>query len=1006
MIKRSLPAGIFLFLQDTSIIQLLMEQEYERLARELDGKLFRDPLTRTIYATDASIYREIPAAVAYPKNSDDIIRLVRFAKENQLSLIPRTAGTSLAGQVVGPGIVVDVSRYMNRILEVNVAERYAWVEPGVILDELNRQLLGDKLFFAPETSTANRCMIGGMLGNNSCGLHSLVYGSTRDHTLAVQAVLSDGSVVEFSGMDSAAFNEKCSGSTLENRIYHEISRIIGDPVNRQEIRDNYPDPSVIRRNTGYALDLLLDTAPFLKGGELFNMCTLLGGSEGTLVFFTALKIGLVDLPPEHNALVCAHFTSLGESLRANLVVLSHSPTAVELMDRVVLESTKTNHTQQTNRFFLEGEPQTILIIEFAEKTTAELDEKIRETIEDLNRQGLGYAFPVIRGKDIRKVWDLRKAGLGSLANIPGDKKSVTVIEDIAVPVDRQAAYIQDMEELFARHDMSCVYHAHVGTGELHLRPALNLKDPADIERFKMIAAETLPVVRKYRGSLSGEHGDGRLRASRIPLMLGNHNYELIRRVKKVFDPDNLFNPGKITDAPPMEEFLRNEPGIPTPEISTWFDFSDTMGVVRAAEKCNGSGDCRKSPLAGGAMCPSYQATLEEKDTTRARANILREYLNKPGGKNHFDHPEIFEILDLCLSCKACKSECPSSVDIAKLKAEFLQHWHDEHGIDHRTRIIAYLPLLYRLAQPFALLMNGLMQKRLFSDPFKRMAGFHTRRSVPLLARESVNHWIGRNLLTVNSSAQNQKNFVYLFVDEFTNYQDAGIGIMAIRLLTALGYPVKIAGRTLSGRTFLSKGLIKKARAIAIANVRLYQNLVSADNPLLGIEPSAILGFRDEFPQLVGEELKGSATQLGNNSMMIEEFLEREMKAGKISRDSFTREKKKLLLHGHCHQKALASTSSTLYVLNFPEGFECAEIPSGCCGMAGAFGFEKEHFDLSMKVGELVLFPAVREAGEDVIISASGTSCRHQILDGTGRKAVHPVEVLWEALLNPRVETRG
>jgi len=975
-----------------------MEQEFANLSHSLEGDLLWDTITRTIYATDASIYREFPVAAAFPKNSDDLVKLIHFARKHHLSLIPRTAGTSLAGQVVGPGIVVDVSKYMNRIIEVNTDEHYAWVEPGVIPDDLNRQLLDKKLFFSPETSTANRCMIGGMLGNNSCGLHSLVYGCTRDHTLAVRAILSDGSSAEFTQLNREEFFQKCVGNNLENRIYQEINQIISDPVNRREIRSGYPDPELPRRNSGYALDLLLDTAPFVEGGSPFNMCKILGGSEGTLAFFTAIKLNLSDLPPAHKALICVHFTSLIDSLKANLIILNHLPTAVELMDDVILDCTKTNHALQPNRFFLEGEPRSILIVEFAEETAEELDRKIKETIEDLRSHGFGYAYPVVKGPDIRKVWDLRKAGLGALANIPGDNKSVTVIEDIAVPVSKQTEYVIEMEELFARLGMKCVYHAHVSTGELHLRPVLNLKDPADVARFKQVAEEALPIVKKYGGSISGEHGDGRLRGAMIPLLLGEHNYQLIIRVKSAFDSDNLLNPGKITQAPPMDSCLRNEPGVATPEIPTIQDFTSTLGIVRAAEKCNGSGDCRKSPMAGGGMCPSYQATLDEKNTTRARANILREYLNMPNGKNPFDHPEIYEILDLCLSCKACKSECPSNVNMAKLKAEFLQHWYDAHGIPLRTRIIAYLPVLYKFAQPFPHLVNGVLQTRFLSVLLKRMIGFNPKRSMPALSNRSFESWINRNLLTINSSAKKQKGFVYLFADEFTNHQDASIGITTIKLLTRLGYSVKIAGQTLSGRTFISKGLLRKAGAIARKNVLLYQNLISEEHPLIGIEPSAILGFRDEFPDLVGQDLRESAFQVGKNSMLVEEFLEREIKAGRVTSDEFTQESRNILLHGHCQQKAVASTSSTLFVLSFPANFTCQEIPSGCCGMAGAFGFEKEHYELSMKIGELILFPWVRDAKTDDIICAPGTSCRHQILDGTGRKALHPAEVLYDAMI--------
>ena len=974
-----------------------MEKKYLDLSVSLEGDLHGDILTRTIYATDASIYREIPEAVAYPKNSEDIIKLVHFVRKHKLSLIPRTAGTSLAGQVVGPGIVTDVSRYMNRILEINEKERFAWVEPGVVLDELNNELKKHRLFFGPETSTANRCMIGGMVGNNACGLHSLVYGSTRDHTLAVKAVLSDGTTTEFSSLNRQAFEDKCEGDSLENKIYQEIFQIIRDPENREQIRIGYPDPSVPRRNTGYALDLLLDMEPFTGGGQPFNMCRILAGSEGTLAFFTAIKLNLVDIPPANHALICVHFNSLIEAIEANLVVLKHSPTAVELMDHVVLDCTKSSHSLQPSRFFLVGEPRSILIIEFAEHTQERLEAKIKDTIEDLMAQGMGYAYPVVQGPDIRKVWDLRKAGLGTLANLPGDQKSVSIIEDIAVPVARQKEYVRDMQDLFARHGKTCVYHAHVGTGELHLRPVLNLKDPADVELFKLIAAETVPIVKKYRGSLSGEHGDGRLRASLIPLMLGAHNFQLIVRIKGFFDPDNLFNPGKITQSLPMDSFLRNEPGVPTPEINTYQDFNGTQGIVRAAEKCNGSGDCRKSPEAKGSMCPSYQATLDERNATRARANILREFLIKPDRKNPFDHPEIFEILDLCLSCKACKSECPSNVDMAKLKAEFLQHWHDAHGLSFRTRFVAYMPLIYRFAQPFSGTVNRLMKVAFLANAFKRIAGFNEARSIPTLAEKSLNHWIDRNLLTINPSENSDKGYVYLFTDEFTAHQESTIGIKAIKLLTGLGYQVKIAGHTISGRTFISKGLLRKATVIARQNVRLYSNLISDEHPLIGIEPSAILGFRDEFPDLVGDDMKSEAIRVGKSSLLIDEFLEREMTAGRIKRSDFTNHKEEILLHGHCQQKAVASSSSTIYVLNFPENYACSEIPSGCCGMAGSFGFEKEHFDLSMKVGELVLFPKVREAADNVLICASGMSCRHQIFDGTGKKSQHPVEVLFEAL---------
>lgn len=975
-----------------------MEEALQLLNGQLEGELGWDEITRVAYATDASIYRELPAAVAFPRNEHDLVVLTRFATSAGTSLIPRTAGTSLAGQVVGSGIVVDLSRHMNRIIEINPSERYAWVEPGVVLDELNGQLAPYGLFFGPETSTSNRCMIGGMLGNNACGLHSLVYGSTRDHTLEVRAVLSDGSVANFGPMTWDQFESACSGDLLEHKIYHKVREILAFPENREEIRNGYPDPAIPRRNTGYALDLLIDTDPFTGNGVRFNMCKLLGGSEGTLTLFSAIKVGLVDLPPTHKALICSHFNNLREALEANLAALDHHPSAVEMMDYNVLDCTRTSHGFQANRFFLQGEPKFLLIIEMTAGTGELLDIRIKDTIDDLVSRNLGYAHPVVRGKDIKRVWDLRKAGLGLLANKPGDAKAVTVIEDAAVPVGKLADYITDMEELFSRHQVSCVYHAHVGTGELHLRPSLNLKDPADVDRFRDLAAESVRIIRKYRGSLSGEHGDGRLRANLIPELLGPVNYQFICEIKKVFDPGNIFNPGKIVNALPIDSHLRNEPGRETPLIPTMLDFSDTLGIVRAAEKCNGSGDCRKSHLMGGTMCPSYQATLDEKNTTRARANILREFLYREPGKNRFDHPEIFEILDLCLSCKACKSECPSGVDMAKLKAEFLFNWHQAHGIPIKSNLIANLPILLQLAYPFRFFFNRMISGKTTGKIIKWLAGIHKNRSIPGFTGISVKQWARHNLLNINASADISKGKVFIFLDEFTNFQDSEIGIKSILLLTKLGYSVIVPKHGFSGRTYISKGLLDKAKTIARRNVKTLSMLVGPGIPLIGIEPSAILGFRDEYPDLVGNELRPEAVRLSKSVYTLDEFLVLEIKSGRIDTSSFTNDSKEILLHGHCQQKAVGSTDDLKFILSFPENFTCREINSGCCGMAGAFGYEKEHYDLSMKVGELALFPAVRLAPETTILCAPGTSCRHHIKDGTGRRAFHPAEILFEAMV--------
>ena len=671
----------------------MTNESFRQLKESLDGDLFTDNVQRVLYSTDASSYKEKPIAVTRPGNKADISRILAFARENGSSVIPRAGGTSLAGQVVGPGIVMDVSRYMTRMLEFNKEERWIWVEPGVIPAELNKWLAPHGLQYGPETSTANRCCIGGMLGNNSCGLHSIIYGSAREHVLEVEAILSDGSEVNFRALTPSEFEEKCQGapSLLETRIYRNIREILADPENQKEIRDNFPDPRVTRRNMGYAIDVLLESETFTEGGEPFNFCKLLAGSEGTLAITTKIKLNLIPLPPPHVGLVCAHFRSLEDSLYGNLIALKHKPGAVELMDDIIMNCTRENIEQNKNRFFVEGEPAAILMIEFACETEEELRQKAADLERDMRAAGLGYAFPLVTGADnIKRVWTLRTAGLGLLANIPGDRRGVPGAEDTAVAPEYLPEYVAGFKELLKKYGLSSVYYAHIATGEIHFRPLLNFKDPGDVEIFRNLMQDLAALVKKYRGSLSGEHGDGRVRGEFIPFMLGEKNYQLIRSVKQTWDPGNLMNPGKIVDSPPITDYLRVVPGQKTPKFDTLYDYTANMGFFRSIEKCNGSGDCRKTEIMGGTMCPTYMATRDEDKTTRGRANILREFLSEPGGRSAFDKREIYEILDLCISCKACKAECPSNVDMAKLKAEFMQHYYDLHGIPFRSRLIGCL----------------------------------------------------------------------------------------------------------------------------------------------------------------------------------------------------------------------------------------------------------------------------------------------------------------------------
>jgi FAD/FMN-containing dehydrogenase/Fe-S oxidoreductase len=982
-----------------------MKEKLEQLAGQLEGEFYFDDAIRTLYATDASAYREMPLAVAVPKSIADIKKLIAFAHSQKTSLIPRTAGTSLAGQVVGNGIVVDVSKNFTQILEFNKDEKWVRVQPGVIRDELNMFLKPHGFLFGPETSTANRAMIGGMVGNNSCGSNSIIYRSTREHLLEVKAILSDGSDAEFKAMSIDEFHHKCETDNLEGNIYKTVRSLLSDYNNQTEIRKEYPKKTVERRNTGYAIDVLLDSAPFTAGEKDFNFCKLIAGSEGTLAFLTEIKLNVVPLPPKEIGLLCVHFNSIDESLRANLIALKYHASASELIDHYILECTKGNIEQSKNRFFVQGDPGAILVIEYARNTREEIAEIAKNVEAEMRAAGLGYHFPVLYGDDTKKIWALRRAGLGLLGNMPGSDKAVPVIEDTAVDVNDLPQYIREFNEILKNYGLHSVHYAHAGSGEIHLRPILNLKTEEGNQLFRKIAEEIAALVKKYNGSLSGEHGDGRLRGEFIERMIGKKNYGLLKKIKKSWDPENIFNPGKIVDTPPMNTMLRYAPGQKTPAFKTLFRFYD-QDILQHAEQCNGSGDCRKTQLSGGTMCPSFMATRNEKDTTRARANILREFLTHSDKANRFDNKEIYEVMDLCLSCKGCKSECPSNVDVAKLKAEFMQHYYDANGVPFRSKLIANFTKSAKLGAIMPGMYNFMVKNSFTSKLIKKFSGFAVERSMPTMYKTTLRSWYEKRrksdegsqtsdsrLLTTNNRRQ-----LYLFCDEFTNYNDTEIGITAILLLEKLGYEVIIPNHEESGRTWLSKGLIRDAKKIINKNISLLAPIINEEAPLIGIEPSAILTFRDEYIDLADDENFEAAKKLSKNVFLIDEFISAEIEKGNIKKEQFTKEKKSIQLHGHCQQKALSSVAPSVKLLSLPENYSVSTIPSGCCGMAGSFGYEKEHYDLSMKIGELVLFPAVRKQTDDVIIAAPGTSCRHQIKDGTKKKAMHPVEVLYEALI--------
>lgn len=970
-------------------------------------ELYTDSLHKIVYSTDASVYREIPYGVAYPETSEDIQELMRMAKEKHTHLIPRAGGTSIAGQVVGSGIVVDISKYWNHILEINNEERWARVEPGVVRDELNIALKDYGLFFSPETSTSNRCCIGGMFGNNSCGTHSLVYGSTRHHVIACKGVLSDGSIFDTEHLDKS--------NPLLNNILSQLIGWANDSAVVSKIEENYPDKSLQRRSCGYAIDEAIEN---VKANPGLAICKLLAGSEGTLAFITEIKVSLDVLPPKEIMVVCGHCETLDKSFEANLVALQHQPTAIELMDGDILELSKGNTEQEKNRFFVEGDPAALLITELRANTREELDSKAEVLEKDLLESGLVYLNTRVYGSDVAKVWALRKAGLGILGGMKGDAKPMGVIEDTAVAPKYMPVYMKDFQEMTHRLGANVVYYGHISTGELHLRPIINLKTKEGQKLFRDLATETAMLVKKHRGSISGEHGDGRLRGEFIKMLYGEETYQLMREVKQCWDPDGMFNLHKIVDTLPMDSMLRfdvdqqydieKKLGL----NSTYFNWkaafdectapgatgakSQMNALMCSIEQCNGAGDCRKSNLIGGTLCPAYKVSGDELKTTRARANVLREILTRGG-----DYAQVKEELDSCLACKGCKSECPSNVDMTRLRSEVLQHYYDKHGTPFRSFMVARMAQIEQLGFWLRPLYNAFATWSLSSYLIKKTISFSTKRQIPTLSRYSMRQLVKKEQASCRIARPKKK--VYLFADEFTNLQEAKLGMTFAKLLMQLGYKVEIPNHVESGRAAISKGCLKYAKKFAERNVGLLADKVSESHPLIGIEPSCILSFRDEYPDLVVPENRNKARELAKNCLLYDEFLLKEIEVGNISAEDFEKVAMEIWLHGHCHQKALVGVDKTAKVLQLLlSGSKVNVIPSGCCGMAGSFGYEKEHYETSLAIGEMILFPAVRKAvsaggATPAIVAAPGTSCRQQIKDGTGVKAVHPIEILYSQL---------
>ncbi|MGD8426726.1 MAG: FAD-linked oxidase C-terminal domain-containing protein [Balneolaceae bacterium] len=952
-------------------------------------RIFTDEQTRRLYATDASSYEELPEGVTYPSSTQDIISIVNWARKNNTPVTARGAGTSLAGQTTGGGLIMDTGRNMNRILELNAAQRFARVQPGVIRDTLNRAASQYNLLFGPDTATNNRCMLGGMIGNNSCGIFSIKYRTTREHILEIDAVLSDGSKATFKPLSQQELNERLALDSLEGHIYREMINLISE--HREEILESYPHPNIIRRNTGYALDRLCEMQPFNTSSDarLFNMAELLCGSEGTLAMTASAKVRLTPRDPE-SVLLAPHFSSVRKALEATVQIVKENPAAVELIDDIILDATKDNIEQRENRFFLEGDPKCILIVQFDGNDSKELVRKAEQLATRLKKNNLSKASPVISEPgNMDRVWQLRKAGLGLLMGLGSEGRTPTFCEDTAVRVKDLPEYIDDFQKILDKHQTGCVFYAHASVGELHLRPVINLQKAEGIQKMKTMAAEIADLVRKYKGSLSGEHGDGRTRAPYIEKVLGSGMMPLLKRVKQIWDPGNIFNPGKIVDPKPMDADLRYSPKYTRPKVDTHFNWRKEESFADAVELCNGAGVCRKLPESGGTMCPSYMATKDEKDSTRGRANLFRQ-LFSGRQQQAFEAEELHDALDLCLSCKACKSECPANVDMARMKAEFMQGWHDEKGISLAERFFGQASKLYPMASLFPGISNWMMRQPAVKDMLYQLAGISKKRDLPAFAPETFVHWFEKR----NSQPKSpSKQTVVLLVDIFTNYHEPEIGKAAVNFLEVLGYNVFIPEFHEIGRPQISKGMLAHAKKLLDANIPQLAAYTDHEMPIIGLEPSEILTLRDEYLDLCDDDQLGAARKVAGNSYTFEEFARQAISENKKSVNAGN---KKVYIHGHCHAKSLTGHSAIREVLQ-QSGYETEVLDTGCCGMAGSFGYEEDHYQVSMDIAELRLFPALRKLPKDAIICAPGFSCRHQIADGFQRKAYHPAVLLARAL---------
>ena len=966
----------------------------QTLGKRVHGEVRSDITSRTLYSTDASIYQKMPYGVCIPESVEDVHAAVETATEYGVPLLPRTAGSSLAGQAVNEALVVDFSRHLDQILEVNREEQWVRVQPGIVLDELNLYLRSYGLQFGPDPASSDRACMGGIVSNNSTGSHSILYGMTADHVLEMKVILSDGSTTHFGPLSPAALEQRLERSGLEGKIYRGIHGLASDPDNQQIIREG--TPRHWRRCGGYNLDRFIPEGVSFnwEPDPRFNLARLVSGAEGTLAVISEIKLNLVPVPTR-TALAIVHFDSLYEALSAVPAILEVDPTAVELLDNLGL--TLCREVPEYARLlstFIRGEPNCVLLTEFYGETEAELESKIERLQRHLRQQQIPITAvtPALDPGLQANVWKVRKVGLGLLMSIKGDHKPIPFIEDAAVPPEHLAEYVTRVETFCNELGTDVAYYAHASAGCVHIRPLINAKDARDVAKLPQITQFSAELLGQYGGSLSSEHGDGRARSWLNEAFFGKELYGLYRQVKQIFDPEHLLNPGSVVEAEPMTENLRYGPEYDVISLREHVDFSEDMGFHRAVEMCNGAGICRKRTT--GTMCPSFMVTREEEHSTRGRANMLRAAISGQLPAEAFTSPRMYEVMDLCIGCKACKAECPSSVDMAKIKFEWLAHYYEENGTPLRARLLGDIARLSRLSSGWrAPLANWALNNGAVRTLMEKAVGISRERSLPSFAREPFTAWYEKHVAPKNTPYALRP--VVLFNDTFNTYNDPHVAIAATEVLQEAGYDVTLPGHACCGRPMISKGLVEQARAAARDVVDRLAPYAEQGVPIVGLEPSCLLSLRDEYRSLLPDDPR--VEMVAEQAYTFEEFIAEQAENGALDL-SFADGARHILLHGHCHQKSLVGTEPSKASLSLPPNYTVEEVDSGCCGMAGSFGYEAEHYDISLEMGERRLFPAVRAAGQEAIVAAAGTSCRHQVEHATGRRPLHPAEVLRDALL--------